>query len=525
MLKQLRIGKRLGLSFGLVVLVLVLSVAIAILSFRSLGATTAEVKRQAGMIVEGTDTHDHALQAVTYTAAMAAAGDPAARQEYEGLIKIQRDAYLAGLQSMKKSVATAESKAKLEAVETALASARETNLRVLALAREGKQAEAMKVFSAESCPKLHLWNEAFGQYNNRRQGRMDEAMAATERLLRRSTWTLVVAGLVAALAAAVLGTLITRSIVHPVQGFMGVLETVAGGNLTVRATVDSRDEIGRLAASLNQTLQRLQEMIREVSQASASVASGATQLSSSAEEMSATTREIAHSGEKLHTATDTVASAIVQFMASVEQVAGNVTVSVDQTDQAVHATEQGSQGTRDAAERMAGIRAATARISSAVAVIQEIAQQTNLLSLNAAIEAAKAGDKGKGFAVVAEEVRKLAERSRQATVEIEQLIQDTHVAVAGGEASVRTTTGLMGHIHGAIGTVAARVREIGATTREQAGTAGEIAKRMEESAREVSQNAAATHELSATVQEISRTALDLAQVSETMARAVAAFQV
>jgi methyl-accepting chemotaxis protein len=212
-------------------------------------------------------------------------------------------------------------------------------------------------------------------------------------------------------------------------------------------------------------------------------------------------------------------------MASVEQVAGNVSVSVDRTCQAVGATEEGAQGSKDAAERMDRIHQATARISSAVAVIQEIAQQTNLLSLNAAIEAAKAGDKGKGFAVVAEEVRKLAERSRAATVEIEQLIKDTHAAVAGGVTSVQATSGLMGRIHGAVTDVAARVREIGVATKEQSGTAGEIAKRMEESAREVSQNAAATQELSATVQEISRTAADLAQVSETMARAVAAFQV
>jgi methyl-accepting chemotaxis protein len=110
-------------------------------------------------------------------------------------------------------------------------------------------------------------------------------------------------------------------------------------------------------------------------------------------------------------------------------------------------------------------------------------------------------------------------------VEIEKLIKDTDAAVAGGVTSVETTTGLMGRIHSSIGTVASRVREIGAATREQSGTAGEIAKRMEDSALEVSQNAAATQELSATVQEITRTAADLALVSETMAHAVAAFQV
>ena len=256
-----------------------------------------------------------------------------------------------------------------------------------------------------------------------------------------------------------------------------------------------------------------------------SVASGATELSASAEQMSTTTHEIAKSGEMLHGATDSVASAIVQFLASVEQVAGNVKISADFTDEAVRATEEGATGSKDAGERMGRIRKATAKIASAVNVIREIAQQTNLLSLNAAIEAAKAGEQGKGFSVVAEEVRKLAERSRQATVEIEKLILETHEAVEGGFASVQTTTALMDRIQGMITKVAARVREIGMATREQSSTASEIAKRMEESAGEVGQNATATQELSATVQEISRTAADLARVSETMAVAVARFRI
>lgn len=174
---------------------------------------------------------------------------------------------------------------------------------------------------------------------------------------------------------------------------------------------------------------------------------------------------------------------------------------------------------------MEEIERASGKIASAVAVIQEIAQQTNLLSLNAAIEAAKAGEQGRGFSVVAEEVRKLAERSRQAAVEIEQLIRDTQQTVAGGVDSVRNISALMERIKVSVGKGASLVREIGTATQEQSSTAQEISKRMDESAREIGQNAAATQELSATVHEISRTASDLAQVSNALAQAMARFAV
>ncbi len=297
------------------------------------------------------------------------------------------------------------------------------------------------------------------------------------------------------------------------------------GDLTRRIDVKSDDEVGQTAEAFNRFLGGLQGTIKDVTQASLSVASGATELSASAEQMSATTQEIAKSGELLHGATETVASAITEFMASVEEVARNVKTSVEHTGETVEATEAGSQGTKTTAEGMNRIHDASSKIASAIRVIQEIAQQTNLLSLNAAIEAAKAGEQGKGFAVVAEEVRKLADRSRQAAVEIEKLLHDTQVAVDGGVSSVQNISALMERIQASIKRVSSLINEIGTATREQTSTASEIANRMEESAREIGQNAVATQELSATVHEISRTASDLARIANSLAQAMARFKV
>jgi methyl-accepting chemotaxis protein len=525
MLGNLGIGKRLGLAFGLIVALMVLSTGIAYQGFHSLEASLAELRDNSEQIFLAKEVQTRALNVMTYVGAMAAAQDAGVQQTYLARIAAEREAYKKDLEILKGKASTSEMKMLVGAAEDAVAGSRETNNRVVDLAKAGKQGDAVKLYATDSVPRLTLWADAFDGLNQRRRAISDASMKLASARIRNSMIELVVAGLVAILCAGALGWIITRSIVAPVQGFLAVLKNLAEGDLTQEAHVDSRDEIGHLGQSLNQALRNMREAMREVGGASMAVSSGATELSASAEQMSTTTQEIAKSGELLHGATDSVAAATLQFLASVEHVAGNVKTSVSHAEQAVQATEAGAEGSRTATEGMLRIKDVTAKISSAVAVIREIAQQTNLLSLNAAIEAAKAGEQGKGFSVVAEEVRKLAERSRQATVEIEKLIQETHQAVEDGAATVGGTLELMSRIQKSITNVSGLIREIGSATQEQSSTASEIARRMEESSREVGQNAVATQELSATVQEISRTAADLAQVSSSLAGAVARFKV
>ena len=525
MLNRLGIGKRLACSFGLVVVILGIAMGVALQGFLSFRASLAEVKRQNTQIVLTKDACARILQVMEYVGAITATNDPAIQEQFLGKIKAQRKLYITEFEQLGHMASTQETRNQLAGVAEIVATARAINTRVMGLVQAGKQTDASQLFVTEACPKIAEINDAFDQLSQLRMDHLDAAVAKADLRIEQSCVTVVITGLIAILAAVILGYLITRSITRPIQGFMETLDTLAEGNLTVQAQVDSQDEIGHLGTALNQTIHRLRDAMAEVAQAAMTVASGASQLSASAEQMSVTTQEIAKSGEILHFVTDTVTSAMVQFLASVDQVAGNVKVSIDHTDQAVAATEAGSQGSREADDRMAQIHQATGKISGVVVVIQEIAQQTNLLSLNAAIEAAKAGEKGKGFSVVAEEVRKLSERSRQATVEIERLIQDTKLAVDGGLLSVKTTSGLMTRIHTSISKASQHVGEIGSTTREQSSTGGEISKRMEESAQEVRQNAPATQELSATVQEITRTAIELATISETMAQAVAKFRI
>ena len=327
--------------------------------------------------------------------------------------------------------------------------------------------------------------------------------------------------------AVALSALLSRWIILSIQGRITGMETamdgVARGDLTTRVPVTGQDEITRIAAGLHQLTERLGRSLHVVAAASDRTASGATELQRTGSQQASASLEVARGANILGEATRTIAQRVGELVPSLQEIAASSKAMHTHVDRAVGTVQAGRNAGDATSTAMAQIQTVTARIVTAVQLIQEIANQTNLLSLNAAIEAAKAGAQGKGFAVVAEEVRKLAERSGNAAREIGGLIQLTHEAVEQGQATVEDTVTALGGILEAVSTLRAMVERIDDGIKGDHGLARDIDVQARALAGQAERNASASEELSASSSQVEATAEELARVAEDLAQSVRQF--
>jgi len=275
---------------------------------------------------------------------------------------------------------------------------------------------------------------------------------------------------------------VSRSVTVPVQKTVQFAQAIGQGDLTAVVDVDQRDEVGVLAATLQDMAAKLREVVGAVASASVNVASGSQEMSSSSEAMSQGGTE--------------QAAAIEEVSSSMEQMAANIRQNAENAQQTGSIAQQAAAGAGNSSHAVTQTVAAMKDIAGKISIIEEIARQTNLLALNAAIEAARAGEAGKGFAVVAAEVRKLAERSGKAAAEISQLsASSVDVAVKAGV--------MLQEIVPAIQKTAELVQEISAVSNEQNTGAEQINKAIQQLDQVIQQNASASEEIAATAEELS----------------------
>lgn len=323
-------------------------------------------------------------------------------------------------------------------------------------------------------------------------------------VIGRTAVTTIVICLAIALAFAVVITIvITRSITKPLKAMNSMMDDIAQGegDLTKRIEVLSNDELGRLGCSFNLFVEKLQQIIAMVAENTSQVAAAAGQVYSTSEQMATGAEEVAAQA-------GTVATASEEMAATSNEIANNCMMAAEGSREASSSASGGSrvveetitvmnrisERVREAAQTVEGLGARSDLIGEIIGTIQDIADQTNLLALNAAIEAARAGEQGRGFAVVADEVRALAERTTKATREIGEMIkgiqQETGRAVSSMEEGVKeVATGTseaaksgdaLQEILDRINGVTGQVSQIATAAEQQTATTAEITNNIQQ---------------------------------------------
>jgi len=341
---------------------------------------------------------------------------------------------------------------------------------------------------------------------------------------------IVVVAVLAALMTILLAWLLTRSIVTPLNRALLAAQTIADGNLSKTIEADGQDEPGRLLGALSIMQANLRKTIEQIS-------GSATQLGAAAEELSAVTQDASRGLQQQNNEIEQAATAVNEMTAAVEEVARNAVSTSEASSQSTQAAREGRDRvveTVDAIQTMTqdvhttslmieGLAAQGRDIGKVLDVIRAIAEQTNLLALNAAIEAARAGEAGRGFAVVADEVRALAHRTAQSTQEIEKMVagiqNGTGEAVASMQQSNQRTQSTLEMARAAgvaleqitqsIHLINERNLVIASASEEQAQVSREVDRNLVNIRDLATQSATGANQTSAASHELSRLAVNL----------------
>jgi len=505
-ISNLKIGTRLAFGFAIVLLLLISVATVAITRIQSINEDTASMldDRYVKVMLTKSILDEVNVQARFLRNATIGANDPA--EVSASLAKLEESVQKNSkmLNQLKAMINSETGKRAFAAMVDARAGYGQARDIAVKLLRDGQAEAAGKYVLKDLRPPQNKFFDT-----------LRDMVAVQEKLMQTTAdkarddgkvaiMTTLALSIIAALAAIVIGVVITRSITVPVNRAVAVARTVAAGDLTSRIAVTSKDEVGMLLASLAEMNDYLKKIVgevrsgtREIATATTEVANGNMDLSSRTEEQASALEETASSMEEL---TSTVrqnsenarqANALAQSAAAVALRGGDVVSQVVQT--------------------MDSINTSSSKIVDIISVIDGIAFQTNILALNAAVEAARAGEQGRGFAVVASEVRNLAQRSASAAKEIKVLIGDSVDKVEAGNRLVSTAGTTMHEVVASVQKLTAIVGEITTASREQEMGIEQINEAITSMDTVTQQNAALVEEAAAATSALQDQAGKLAQ--------------
>jgi len=538
-MKNLTIGTRLLTGFSIVSLLLVIVIATAVKGLSTSGDQLENVNRVSnlsGRVAKALISIKNIDESIK---GLILADVPADRERLITRIEESRRIYQDDIAFVENNTKTPEGKKLLAGLKQALSAETEVNkkLTAAALAGDGALFRSLMDEAGEKAVQRtsQAGNALLDFYEKRVALRVADAKNAGQTAMELM-YGLGLAALVLSLLTALT---ITRSIKRPLGEIVASITVIADGDLTRRVSFDGRDELGRLCAHFNDFVGKFQNIMLQLITDASKVASASTQLMGTAHLM-------AEGSEEVVAQANTVATAGEEMAATSNDIAQNCHLAAQSAQRANDAALEGSgvvqatvavmgsiaERVKSAAQTVESLGSRSDQIGAIVGTIEDIADQTNLLALNAAIEAARAGEQGRGFAVVADEVRALAERTTRATKEISDMIKsiqnETRSAVSAmeegnneverGTREAARSGRALEDILEQINAVTTQANQIATAAEEQTATTGEISSNM-------MQITTVVQRTSRGAGETAEAAKSLSAMSEELQRMVAQFKV
>ncbi|QZI69225.1 methyl-accepting chemotaxis protein [Pseudomonas protegens] len=529
--RNIRIGLRASLSFAVLASLLVAVGLFCLGQMASLRESAKNIEDSWMPSIE--NIHDSAANIATIrleALRLLVNDEPLSRQKSKRAIHDEHQELLQRLEQHKALQTNEQETAMLERLNNTVGQYYALLQQIIQQVDAGLKAQAYTRLNVELTPLGNQLDKTLEEVIQFNQHGADTAAEAAAKLYQRSQWIVGIIIAVALASTLLLAWLLTRSITAPLAQALTVARTIAAGDLSQNVTRLGKDEPAQLLTALADMRDNLRSTLRGITDSSQQLASAAEEMSSVMEQ---STRGLQLQNDEIEQA----ATAVTQMSTAVDEVAGNAVSSAEasrtsdqdsrdghhQVSQTIASIQQLVSEVLGASEQAQGLASQAQDISKVLEVIRAIAGQTNLLALNAAIEAARAGEAGRGFAVVADEVRSLAQRTQDSTEEIEQMISRIQQGTDATVNALQTSAEQAGHtleqangagnalqkITDAISQISQRNLVIASAAEQQALVARDVDRSLVNIRDLSTQTAAGATQTYAASQELSRLAVDL----------------
>ncbi|MHC1698234.1 MAG: methyl-accepting chemotaxis protein [Geobacteraceae bacterium] len=517
---KLRIGTKMGLVFGFVLAMMLLIIYLGISGTASVkksmeGLVTGEYQKTvyAFKAMDALDSLVISIQQLV----MVTEPNEVLRLKKE--LEEARADYRESLKNLEELEKDPEGIKLLEVSKSEAKVAAAANNQVVELALANKKDQAFSLFQREAGPLTKKLQDTFEAQVAFQEANVKAAYANAVKLYERQRILIVIAGMLAFILGLAGAVFLINNFVTRLNRVAASMGQIADGDISTQLRIFAKDEIGDLGHAINRMLTSMNGMVASIKATAEQVASASTQLYATSDQIATGTEEVAAQA-------GTVATASEEMTCTSSEIANNCLMAVESSKRASDSASSGFTVVQETVEEMGRIAervkesactveslgARSDQIGEIVGTIEDIADQTNLLALNAAIEAARAGEQGRGFAVVADEVRALAERTTKATKEIGAMIKaiqmETRGAVLSMEEGVR-----------AVGKGTADASRSGQALQEILEQANAVTMQINQIATAAEQQTATTNEITNNIQQITDVVHETAKGSQESATA------